>query len=141
LLNCAAYGLNTLIGVDKTAPPDLRFAAATVADQAINPPPSSQFIIAPIADDYASGYGQNSLLATLVFNFGERCVVGTGASCAPADVARATDGFSGAFDAGHTGQGYYTFTAFGRDKAGNRTKTLTRTVLRDTQAPEFGNII
>src|SRR5690606_19896717 len=117
LLNCAAYELNTLIGVDKTAPPDLQFDAGTVADKAINPPTNSVFIIAPIADDYASGYGPNWLLATLVFNFGEACVVGMGASCAPADVARATNGFSRVFDAGHTGEGYYTFTAFGRDKA------------------------
>ncbi|HLU26346.1 MAG TPA: hypothetical protein VKZ58_11640, partial [Longimicrobiales bacterium] len=140
LLNCAAYGLNTLIGVDKTAPPDLRFAAGTVADKAINPSASSQFIIDPIADDYASGYGQNSLLATLVFNFGEACVVGTGASCAPRPLGDVKAYTAYAPSWPDYAEGYYTFTALARDKAGNRTNPITRTVLMDNTPPVAGTI-
>src|SRR5690606_12068364 len=138
LLNCAAYELDTLIGVDKTAPPDLQFDAGTVADEAINPPASSQFIIDPIADDYASGYGPNSLLASLVFNFGEACVVGTGASCAPRPLGDVKAYTAYAPSWPDYAEGYYTFTALARDKAGNRTNPITRTVLMDNTPPVAG---
>ncbi|MES2177900.1 MAG: Ig-like domain-containing protein [Gemmatimonadota bacterium] len=89
--------------------------------------------------DSVSGFtAGGELRATSLRNFstsGGGCVIGTGAACGPV-----TTGWTNPVDGGIATEGYYTYTAFAQDQAGNGSPTLTRTYLKDATIPTVGGI-
>lgn len=113
-------------GVDRGRP-SLTLLSSSPVDGSANP--SNPFLFA--VTDRESGVGSEPVLlrAVRTARDGLRCAVGTGGTCDPAPWATTF--------AVPSQDGYYTVTALGRDRAGNTSDPVSRTVVRDGGLPEI----
>jgi len=130
--NTLASGLGAVFGVDVSLP-TLAFAAQSLANGTVNPPPGAVWILQ--VDAGTSGTGplpartRVRLLAPGVTGSGA-CLFPGGSSC-PLSV----DGLSRTAPTGP--DGYLTFDAEVVNRAGNRSTMIASTILRDTTPPQL----
>lgn len=129
----------TSFGIDRTEP-DFDFRSTSVGSEETfdQTNPAERFGVLP--EDTLSGV-TNDIETKLIRRFPgltqlpneAECVVGAGSDCdfTTKSVTLDTDGGTGK-------NGYYEYTAYTTDHAGNRTDTLTREIAIDGEAPQLG---
>ncbi len=127
------------VGVDHEDP-EISFATASVEDQQVFPAPPSatdQFAVVPV--DHASGFDVLQPIFASLQRISQHPV--RNLLDAPEGTAEWVPwGDAATIDAASGHSGYYVFSAYAQDHAGNRSPTIIRTVVVDTEAPSRGGI-
>lgn len=137
----AGANQNTLsFGVDRS-PPLISFAPASVGANTGSAADAGKNFVLAISDT-GSGFMANPVQVTIVRNFfgsatAADCVVGSFANGVCSPVAGDT---TYSVDNNTNATGYYTITAFVRDRAGNASPTVSRTFAIDGANPTVGAI-